>query len=97
MTARTTEPHVRDTIADRELELWLVVDASKSLDFGTARSEKRDVVWAAAGAFALLAGRGGNRVGALDDGVDPWDVPGSIHALPHRFADHLIAPSRRRL
>ncbi len=97
VTARTTEPHVRDTIADRELELWLVVDASKSLDFGTARSEKRDVVWAAAGAFALLAGRGGNRVGALDDGVDPWDVPGSLHALPHRFADHLIAPSRRRL
>jgi uncharacterized protein (DUF58 family) len=65
VTARTTEPHVRDTIADRELELWLVVDASKSLDFGTARSEKRDVVWAAAGAFALLAARGGNRVGAL--------------------------------
>ena len=52
------EPHVRDTISDRELELWLVVDASKSLDFGTARSEKRDVVWAAAGAFALLASRG---------------------------------------
>ena len=49
VTARTTIPHVRDTIADRELELWLVVDASKSLDFGTARSEKRDVVWAAAG------------------------------------------------
>ena len=41
VTARTTEPHVRDTIADRELELWLIVDASKSLDFGTARSEKR--------------------------------------------------------
>jgi len=65
VTARTTEPHVRDTISDRELELWLVVDASKSLDFGTARSEKREVVWAAAGAFALLASRGGNRVGAL--------------------------------
>jgi uncharacterized protein (DUF58 family) len=65
VTARTTEPHVRDTIADRELELWLVVDASQSLAFGTSRSEKRDVVWAAAGAFGLLAARGGNRVGAL--------------------------------
>ena len=47
VTARTTQPHVRDTISDRELELWLVVDASKSLDFGTARSENREVVCAA--------------------------------------------------
>ena len=38
VTARTTEPHVRQTIADRELETWLVVDLSPSLDFGTARA-----------------------------------------------------------
>ena len=37
VTARTTVPHVRDTIADRELETWVVVDRSASLDFGTAR------------------------------------------------------------
>jgi uncharacterized protein (DUF58 family) len=65
LTARTTSPHVRDTTADHELELWLVVDDSASLAFGTARCEKHDVAWAAAGAFALLASRGGNRVGAL--------------------------------
>jgi uncharacterized protein (DUF58 family) len=65
LTARTTTPHVRDTIADHELELWLVVDDSASLAFGTAECEKHDVAWAAAGAFALLASRGGNRVGAL--------------------------------
>ncbi len=28
-------PHVRQTIADRELETWLAVDLSASLDFGT--------------------------------------------------------------
>jgi len=65
LTARTTQPFVRDTIADHELELWLLVDDSASLAFGTARCEKHDVAWAAAGAFALLASRGGNRVGAL--------------------------------
>jgi uncharacterized protein (DUF58 family) len=65
LTARTTQPYVRDTIADHELELWLLVDDSASLAFGTARCEKHDVAWAAAGAFALLASRGGNRVGAL--------------------------------
>ena len=36
VTARTTHPHVRQMIADRELETWLVVDLSASLDFGTA-------------------------------------------------------------
>ena len=36
VTARTTMPHVRQTIADRELETWLAVDLSASLDFGTA-------------------------------------------------------------
>ncbi|MCB0944574.1 MAG: DUF58 domain-containing protein, partial [Mycobacterium sp.] len=40
VTARTTHPHVRQMIADRELETWLVVDMSASLDFGTAGCEK---------------------------------------------------------
>ena len=42
VTARTTHPHVRQMIADRELETWLVVDMSASLDFGTVGCEKRD-------------------------------------------------------
>src|SRR2546421_482720 len=31
ITARTTEPHIRQTIADRELETWVAVDLSPSL------------------------------------------------------------------
>jgi uncharacterized protein (DUF58 family) len=65
VTARTTSPHVRQTIADRELETWVVVDLSPSLDFGTARCEKRDMVVAAVAAITHLTGRGGNRIGAL--------------------------------
>lgn len=65
VTARTTVPHVRQTIADRELETWAVVDLSPSLDFGTARCEKRDLVVAAVAAVAHLTGRGGNRFGAV--------------------------------
>ena len=30
-------PHVRRTVADRELETWMAIDLSASLDFGTAR------------------------------------------------------------
>lgn len=65
VTARTTVPHVRQTVADRELETWVVVDLSPSLDFGTAACEKRDLAIAALAAVAHLTRGGGNRIGAL--------------------------------
>ncbi|MFI6070820.1 DUF58 domain-containing protein [Actinoplanes sp. NPDC051343] len=65
VTARTTLPHVRRTVADRELETWLAVDLSASLEFGTALSLKSDLVLAAATAMAHLTVRGGNRIGAV--------------------------------
>jgi len=65
VTARTTVPHIRETVADRELETWIVVDLSASLDFGTAACEKRDLVVAAVAAIVHLTGGGGNRVGAV--------------------------------
>jgi uncharacterized protein (DUF58 family) len=65
VTARTTLPHVRRTVADRELETWLAVDLSASLEFGTARWLKSDLVIAAATAMAHLTVRGGNRIGAV--------------------------------
>ena len=65
VTARTTEPHIRQTVADRELETWLVADLSASLDFGTTGCEKRDLVVAAAAAVGHLTRGGGNRIGAV--------------------------------
>jgi uncharacterized protein (DUF58 family) len=65
VTARTTVPHIRETVADRELETWVVVDLSPSLDFGTAACEKRDLAVAAVAAVAHLTGGGGNRIGAV--------------------------------
>lgn len=65
VTARTTHPHVRQMIADRELETWLVIDMSASMDFGTTRCEKRDLAVAAAAAIIFLNSGGGNRIGAV--------------------------------
>lgn len=65
VTARTTEPHVRETVADRELETWVVMDLSASLDFGTAACEKRDLAIAALAAITHLTRGGGNRIGAV--------------------------------
>jgi uncharacterized protein (DUF58 family) len=94
LTARSNAPHIRQTIADRELEPWLVVDGSASLDFGTADCEKRDLALAAAGAFGFLASRDGNRVGGVlfgssDAGastvVPPRSGRASLLALLHRI------------
>ncbi len=65
VTARTTQPHVRQTVADRELETWVVLDLSPSLDFGTASCEKRDLAIAALAAVTHLTRGGGNRIGAV--------------------------------
>jgi uncharacterized protein (DUF58 family) len=65
VTARTTVPHVRDPVADRELESWAIVDCSASLDFGTANCEKRDLSLAAVAAVGFLTTKTGNRFGAL--------------------------------
>lgn len=78
VTARTTLPHVRETIADRELEAWLAVDLSASMDFGTAQYLKRDLAIAAAAAVIHLTVRGGNRVGAVVSNGD------TLRRLPAR-------------
>ncbi|GAA3993159.1 DUF58 domain-containing protein [Streptomyces sp. NBC_01352] len=77
-TARTTVPHVRLTLADRELTIWIVLDASASMDFGTARMEKRDLAVGAAAAVAFLTERAGNRLGAQISG------PHGIRRIPPR-------------
>lgn len=78
VTARTTEPHVRDLVADRELETWALVDLTASMDFGTARAEKRDLAVAAVAAVGFLTVGGGNRTGAHLLG------PGGVRRLPAR-------------
>jgi uncharacterized protein (DUF58 family) len=90
VTARLQTTHVRETIADRELETWVCVDQSASLDFGTADMEKRDLAIAAVAAVGLLTAKIGNRFGAVvvrDDGVSQ---------LPARQGrDHLMAVLHR--
>jgi uncharacterized protein (DUF58 family) len=65
VTARTTTPHVRDVISDRELETWALVDMSASMDFGTAALEKRELAVAAVGTVGFLTHRLGDRFGGI--------------------------------
>ncbi|MCB0976677.1 MAG: DUF58 domain-containing protein [Acidimicrobiales bacterium] len=74
VTARMVAPHVRETIADRELETWALVDVGPTMDFGTAFCEKRDLAVSAAAAIGFLTARTGNRFGAVIAGPDGCEV-----------------------
>ncbi|MFZ1412869.1 MAG: DUF58 domain-containing protein [Micropruina sp.] len=78
VTARTQQPHVRDTIADRELEVWALMDVTPSMNWGTAGVTKRDLGIAAVATIGFLSQRMGDRFGGM------VMRPDSIRRLPAR-------------
>jgi uncharacterized protein (DUF58 family) len=76
VTARTGEPHVRVHLAERVLVTWLVLDASASMQFGTADRRKADVAEGVALAIAHVATRRGNKLGVATFGDrEPQSLP----------------------
>ena len=65
LTARSDRTYVRESNPDRGLDVWLLVDTSRSLDWGTARCLKRHTALELAAATGHLLVRHGSRVGAL--------------------------------
>ncbi|MET0323841.1 MAG: DUF58 domain-containing protein [Ilumatobacteraceae bacterium] len=65
VTARTRETHVREQIADRDLEAWLVVDTSAAMRFGTTVADKAQAALVAAATVGFLTARNQNRLGAV--------------------------------
>ncbi|MEU4479467.1 DUF58 domain-containing protein [Micromonospora sp. NPDC023966] len=79
VTARTAVPHVREVDADRELTTWLLVDASPSMEYGTATLDKRELAVAAVAAVGFLTAGVGNRLGGqvlAPDGVRRFPARG---------------------
>jgi uncharacterized protein (DUF58 family) len=74
VTARTTVPHVRDAVADRDLDVSVLLDRSGSMSFGTIGRTKRDLAVEALAAVGWLAIRGSGRFGVLDlnAGQERW-------------------------
>jgi uncharacterized protein (DUF58 family) len=85
VTARMRRPFVKRYVEERELTVLLVVDCSGSSNVGTGARFKREVAAEVAAAFALLAVRSNDRVGAVlfTDKVDLAIPPrkGRRHAL----------------
>lgn len=96
VTARLSEAHIRQTIAERELQTWLLVDRSSRLDFGTARCEKRDLALAAAAAVGFLTSRDGNRIGAVLAGRGDTEVIPAKGSRKHllRLLHHIAETPR---
>jgi uncharacterized protein (DUF58 family) len=65
VTARTTIPHVRDMVADRELEVWALLDVTPSMNWGTGGVTKRDLGIAAIATIGFLSQQVGDRFGGL--------------------------------
>src|SRR5687768_10740359 len=82
-TARTGRPHIRQTYAERALDVWLLVDVSPSIDWGTARRTKRSHANELVTAIAKVVSRHNNRVGAILFAERPLDVVPPAVGRPH--------------
>jgi len=65
VTARMETPYVRQYLEDREVTAWFLLDLSPSVDFGTVRTLKRNLLIEFVAVLARLLTRHGNRVGAV--------------------------------
>lgn len=99
VTARSDRPYVREAFVERALDAWLLVDLSGSVDWGTARTTKRERALEFAAIAGRLLGRNGNRVGALLFADRPLSIvpPGAgrphllqllrrVHEAPHQVS-----------
>lgn len=98
VTARTTVPHVRDTMADRELEVWGLLDITPSMNFGTAGITKRDLGIAAIATIGFLSQRMGDRFGGMimrPDGITRLPARSgrtALYGLLRRMLDAPFVP-----
>ncbi|MDO4785286.1 MAG: DUF58 domain-containing protein [Propionibacteriaceae bacterium] len=91
VTARTTVPHVRDTMADRELEVWALLDVTPSMNWGTEGITKRDLGIAAIATIGFLSQKMGDRFGGMLMRQD------SIKRLPARSGRTALYGLLRRM
>jgi uncharacterized protein (DUF58 family) len=64
-TARADRPFVRETHTERALDVWLVLDVSASVNWGTAQCLKRDRALEFSAVAGQLFGQRGHRIGAI--------------------------------
>lgn len=85
VTARTGTPHVKKYVEEREQTVMFLVDASRSLDFGSVRRMKGEIAAEISAVLAFSAIRNNDKVGAIifTDQVELFIPPkkGKKHVL----------------
>ena len=92
VTARMGEPFVKKYVEERDLTVFLAVDVSGSLSFGSRAIVKRDLAAEVAALLAFAAVRNGDRVGAalLSDRME-------LFLEPRRRRNHVLRMVREVL
>ncbi len=65
VTARFNKPYVKVFEEERELTVMLLIDVSQSLDFGTVKQTKRDMVTEIAATLAFAAIQNNDKIGVI--------------------------------
>ena len=93
VTARLNAPYLRETHAERELDVMVVVDVSRSMELGTARHSKRELQILVAGSLMFSAAGDGINVGMLAFGarVVSYDRPRRGRGRALRLLEQLWA------
>jgi uncharacterized protein (DUF58 family) len=97
VTARLGSPYVKRFVEERELTVMLVVDISRSMRFGTAGSEKRELAAELCAVLGFAAMRNNDRVGLIlaAERVEHFVPParGKTHLLRMLRDVLLVTPS----
>lgn len=85
VTARTGEPHVKTYVEERDLTVFLAVDVSGSLSYGSRAIVKRDFAAEVAALLTFAATGNGDRVGAalVSDRLE-------LYLPPRRRRNHVL-------
>lgn len=85
VTARFNRPYVKVFEEERELTVMLIVDVSQSLDFGTIKQTKRDMLTEIAATLAFAAIQNNDKIGVIffSDKIEKFIPPqkGRKHIL----------------
>lgn len=85
VTARVGEPFIKTYIEDRTLILQLVVDTSRSMDFGSRDKTKCEVAAEVCALLALVAGQNQDQVGLCLFADEP-----GLHLAPKKGQHHVL-------
>ena len=92
VTARVGEPFIKTYVEDRTLILQLVVDTSRSMDFGSGEKSKREAAAEVCALLALVAARNQDQVGLCLFADEP-----GLHLAPKKGQGHVQRVVREAL